>query len=498
MFTCDFSKRGNLPLWEFLYTEIKNAVISGLFSPDEKMPSKRTLASHLGISVITVAAAYNQLISEGWLYSIERRGFFVTNIRESVPEKTFRASRAEKIPAAGKIPERPETGNTAQKEKWFADFRDNSTALEKFPFSQWSKIIRKILHMPDSKVLSRCETAGLKELREEISSYLLRFRNIKASPERIIICPGTEYAYGMLVQILGRERIYAVENPGYRKTADVLRINGAVCCPVDMDKEGIRPDIIEKLNVSVIHVSPLHHYPTGRVMPVKRRMELLSWSMKNDGEDDAAKDRWIIEDDYDSEFRFTGKPLETLQSLSESSGRNRVIYINTFSKTLAPSFRISYIVLPETLLEDFSEKAGFFACAVPNLDQMALAEFMKNRNFETHILRMKNYYRTTRNNLITAIESGKLADISHIKEEDAGLHFLLTLDTDISGEKLKGKLAEEGINAALLSDYFHGKESAADFPEAADKTLVINYSGISRERIPAAVKRMEKALTPVR
>ena len=352
--------------------------------------------------------------------------------------------------------------------------------------------------MPDSKVLSRCETAGLKELREEISSYLLRFRNIKASPERIIICPGTEYAYGMLVQILGRERIYAVENPGYRKTADVLRINGAVCCPVDMDKEGIRPDIIEKLNVSVIHVSPLHHYPTGRVMPVKRRMELLSWSMKNDGEDDAAKDRWIIEDDYDSEFRFTGKPLETLQSLSESSGRNRVIYINTFSKTLAPSFRISYIVLPETLLEDFSEKAGFFACAVPNLDQMALAEFMKNRNFETHILRMKNYYRTTRNNLITAIESGKLADISHIKEEDAGLHFLLTLDTDISGEKLKGKLAEEGINAALLSDYFHGKESAADFPEAADKTLVINYSGISRERIPAAVKRMEKALTPVR
>lgn len=486
-----------MSLWEFLYTEIKNAVISGVFSPDEKMPSKRALAVHLGVSVITVAAAYAQLISEGWLYSIERKGFFVTNIRESMPEKNFRPIRPKKNSSGEKTSERTEPKPTKPEGKWFADFRDNSTALEKFPFSQWSKIIRKILRIPDSKLLSRCETAGLWELREEISSYLLRFRNIKAPPERIIICPGTEYAYGMLVQILGRERLYAVENPGYRKMADVLRINGAECRPVDMDQEGIRPDIIEKLNVSVIHVSPLHHYPTGRVMPVKRRMELLSWSMEKNPANGNPPGRWIIEDDYDSEFRFTGKPLETLQSLSEDSGGNRVIYMNTFSKTLAPSFRISYMVLPESLLEDFSKKTGFFACAVPNLDQMALAEFMKNKNFETHIIRMKNYYRTTRNNLIAAIEGGKLSGISHIKEEDAGLHFLLTLDTGLSGKKLKAKLAEEGINAALLSDYFHkGEQVKPDrFPGDADKTLVINYSGLGREKIPAAVKRMERALT---
>lgn len=519
-------------MWEHLYAELKEAIRGGVLSPAEKLPSKRALASHLGVSVVTVAAAYSQLISEGWLYSIERKGFFVTDM-ERFPQRAYgrrahgAAVRSES--EAKRIGGRSARGVERRGEPFFADFTDNSTALEKFPFSQWSLIIRKILRRPTSVLLSRSGIAGLPELRGEISSYLLRFRNIKVKPERIIVCPGTEYAYGMLVQILGRDKVYAVENPGYRKTAETLRANGAECRPVEMDADGIMPDTAEAYGVSVIHVSPSHHYPTGKIMPIKRRLELLSWgdtppkNIRKVSHPDgiratvprayATAGRWIIEDDYDSEFRFTGKPLETLQSLSEKSGGSRVIYINTFSKTLAPSFRISYIVLPERLAEEYPEKIGFLSCAVPNLDQLALAEFMANGNFETHIIRMKNHYRTTRNNLIAAIKGSALSGVSKITEADAGLHFLLALNTEISGDALREKLRTGGINAALLSDYFHpspkppygkthrpvnpyadGRGVSSETQREAERTLVINYSGLRREKITEAVRRMEKAL----
>lgn len=489
MFTCDFSKRGELPLWEYLCAGLKRAVSDGTFPPGEKLPSKRALAGHLGVSVITVAAAYSQLISEGWIYSIERKGFFAAPVAEMRPDFSRRVrSTAASRTRSGKA---GTTGGNRQ--AFFADFTGSSAAPEKFPFSRWSAIIRSILRDPPEKLLTRCGPQGLPELREEISSYLFKFRSIQAPPERIVVCPGTEYAYGMLVQLLGRERIYAVENPGYRKTAEALRIHGAQCRPAGMDGEGIRIDEAEACGASVIHVSPSHHYPTGKVTPLKRRLELLAWS--------AEGNRWILEDDYDSEFRFSGRPLESLQSLSENAGNRRVIYTNTFTRTLAPSLRISYIVLPETLAEEFRQKLGFLSCAVPNLDQMALARFMHDGNLETHILRMKNHYRTVRNNLIAAITNGRLGGAAKIREENAGLHFLLTLDTGLRGAALKQTLAESGIRVNLLADYFFpgvpdqtGYAGSGAPPEEAERTLVVNYSALGRERITPAVRRMEQAL----
>lgn len=491
MITVNFDERGDRGLCEYLYSSIKNQILQGILRADEKLPSKRSLASHLGISVITVQNAYGQLISEGYIYSIEKKGFFVTDILLGKSDSVFggtgngnlwgQGMSVNSVSAADLVDDSKTLApvNSIGESDFFTDFRSNSTSYEKFPFSLWAHTMRKVLNSGDEKLLQRVGVKGIYELRRSIADYLREFRNMNVKPEQLVIGAGTESLYSMVVQLLGQGKVYAVENPGYHKVAGVFRMNGAGTKPVMIDSQGINPAELEKICADVVHVSPAHHFPTGIVMPVRRRQELLAWA-------DGAPDRFIIEDDYDSEFRFNGKPLPTLQS-ADMGGR--VIYINSFSKTLAPSFRMSYMVLPENLLPDFDEKFGFYSCPVSAFEQYTLSEFIRDGFYGKHIIRMKNFYRNLRNELIRAMENSRISGKMIIKEEEAGLHFLLSVKSDESSDVIKNKLQKKNINLPLLRDFYYGTP-----PDDIENIFVINYSGIRKERIAETVKRIEEVL----
>ena len=473
MITLDFEKRGNKTLTDFLYTSIKNQIRDGVLKENEKLPSKRTLSEHLGISVITVQNAYSQLIDEGYIYSIEKKGFFVSDIARHLKKDDAENEHASKTSATQ--PPAP-----APTPSFFADFTSNAAVPGKFPFGLWSRTMRQVLASENDKLLKRTDVSGALELRQAICHHLKAFRNMDVSESQVIIGAGTESLYSMLVQFLGSNQIFAVENPGYHKAAEIFRLHGTKCVPVKIDENGIIVDELKKSGATVVHVSPSHHFPTGVIMNFKRRTELLQWAK-------LAADRFIIEDDYDSEFRFTGKPLPTLQSIDQNS---RVIYINTFSKTLSPSFRISYMILPQELAAEFSQKLGFYSCQVSSFEQYTLARFIEEGHYEKHINRMKNYYRSLRNNLITAIENSELSKVFTIHEENSGLHFLLTMKPKInslSAKNIQQKWKNTGINIQLLSDYFYDAK-----PSRGTESFVVNYSGIKRDNTSEIVRRMCK------
>jgi GntR family transcriptional regulator/MocR family aminotransferase len=332
--------------------------------------------------------------------------------------------------------------------------------------------MRQVLNSGDEKLLQRMTANGVLELRFAICQYLLEFRNMSVAPNQIVVGSGTEALYTMLVQLLGRNSVYAVENPGYKKVATVFEINGANYVPINIEKNGINIEDLEQSCANVIHISPSHHFPTGLVMPVRCRGELLDWAAKSEN-------RFIIEDDYDSEFRFNGKPLQTLQS---SDTNDCVIYINTFSKSLASTIRISYMVLPEALMERYKKELSFYSCTVSNFEQYTLAAFIEQGYFEKHINRMRNYYRTLRDQVMTSIKNHKLYSKVSIKEDDSGLHFLMSADTSFYDEELILRAENRGVNLSCLSSYYHKKE------EAPQHTFIINYSGLSGVNVERAVE----------
>ncbi len=478
MITISFENRGNCGLCEYLYNSIKNQIVQGALKSNEKLPSKRTLAQNLGVSVITVQNAYAQLISEGYIYSIEKKGFFVTDLKPFEKE-TENSSFSQTEENENKKNRCGRNLGKTEITEWFADFGSNSTSYEKFPFNLWSHKMRQVLNSGDEKLLLRVGVKGVFELRLAISRYLKEFRNMNVNPEQIVIGAGTENLYSMVVQLLGRNNLFAVENPGYQKVLYVCKLNGANAVPIKIDSQGIDINELENSKVNIVHVSPSHHFPTGIVMPIRRRQEILNWAQNSEN-------RYIIEDDYDSEFRFSGKPLPTLQSADKNG---KVIYINTFSKTLAPSFRISYMVLPQKLLPEFEQKIGFYSCPVSSFEQFTLAKFIDDGSYGKHIIRMKNFYRNLRNTLISAIQTSRFAKFCKIQEQESGLHFLLTIENNFSQAELVNRLNAQKINLPLLTDFYYTKNS----PDKTN-TFVVNYSGIKKSRIPEIVNRLEKAI----
>ncbi len=486
MITISFEDRGTHGLCDWIYSSIKKQILGGTLKPNEKLPSKRLLAENLGVSVITVQNAYGLLISEGYIYSIEKKGFFVTELN-AVKENDALRYNTEQYSGAPTFTEPNEKhresadthgGQNTKNPDWISDFTTNSTSFEKFPFSLWSHTMRQVLNSGDEKLLQRVEVKGAKPLRIALSNYLREFRNMKVHPDQIVIGAGTENLYTMLVQFLGRDKLFAVENPGYHKISAIFELNGAKTVPVKLDGHGMDVQELEKSGAQIAHVSPNHHFPTGIVTQVKRRQEMLQWVQ-------TAPNRLILEDDYDSEFRFNGKPLQTLQS-SDTSGK--VVYMNTFTKTLAPSFRISFMVLPQKILHRFEEKIKFYSCPVSSFDQYTLARFIDEGFYEKHITRMRNFYRNLRNTLIGSLQSSKLSKICSIHEEDAGLHFLLSIKSPHTAEELKKRFRDQKINIASLNDFFY-QDTATD-----EKTFIVNYSGIKKETISQTVKAMEAAI----
>lgn len=460
MLTYSFEDRGNESLYEFLYKRIKEDILAGTLKSGVKLPSKRALAKHLNLSTITVESSYNQLMAEGYLYSIPKSGFYVSDITSLKPLEAMRPERTRKEDAT--VP------------TYFADFTNNSTLADTFPFATWSKLNRNTMSDFARELMTRPPSAGIALLRESIADYLYQFRGISVSPEQIIVGAGTEYLYSILIQLLGRDKIYAVEDPGYQKITHIYEANGVSCAHVPMDQSGVMPSTLSSSGADILHISPSHHFPTGIVTPIGRRYELLAWV----GE---SSQRYIIEDDYDSEFRLTGKPIPSLQSI-DSAGK--VIYMNTFSKSLSSTIRIGYVVLPEALADKYNRELNFYACTVSNFDQYTLYQFIEQGYLEKHINRMRNYYRVQRNEILNCIRHQKHYDKVKIKEEHAGLHFLMEVDTKYSDEELIKRIADNGIHISCLSEYFYNKK------KSKKHTLILNYSGMEPGKIEEAIDRL--------
>lgn len=459
MLTYTLEKGGEVSLYEQLYRHIKHDILCGALDAGEKLPSKRALASHLQVSVITVKNAYEQLIAEGYITGVEKRGYFVCHMDRPLTPPTS-------VP-----PVEP-----AKEQAWFMDFIAGSAATEFFPFTTWAKLMRRTILERDTALLRSTPSTGAAELRCAIAEYLHQFRGMTVSPEQIIIGAGTETLYSLLVQLLGREKCYAVEDPGYSKIGRIYRSNQVSVQYVPLDEAGLSVEQLHRTEADVVHLSPSHHYPTGTVMPIARRRALLRWAAEGEG-------RYILEDDYDSEFRFVGRPIPTLYSVDE---RGCVIYLNTFSKTIAPSIRISYMILPPHLLSSYREKLGFYACTVSAFEQYTLASFLSEGHFEQHLSRMRKRYHQKRDAVIECIRRSELA--AEITEQDAGLHFLVHLDTSLSDEALRRRAAEQGLRLALLSDYY------ADPTAAPHHVLVVNYAGLAVEKLDEALRRLASVL----
>ncbi len=348
-----------------LYTFIRESIAQGIYSYGSKLPSKRQLAEKNGCSVITVEHAYALLAEEGYIESRERSGYYVIyNANDSYP--VGNAPGWQKITAASS----PETERREQMEK------------ELFPFSAFAKTMRSVLSFYGKRILSPSPNHGCEELRHALAAYLERSRKISVSPEQILIGSGAEYLYSMNIQVLGRHRIYALENPSYDKIQKVYEANQAKTDLLTMGADGIKTEELERTAAEVLHVTPFNSYPSEITATASKRAEYIRWAQKRHG--------FIIEDDFDSEFTLLSKPEDTLFSLAP---QKQIIYMNSFSKTIAPAIRAAYLVLPETLLAAYQEKIGFYSCTVPVFEQLVLAEFINGGHFERHINRIRRQRR---------------------------------------------------------------------------------------------------------
>lgn len=463
MLTYNLMNTGSDSLYEYLCKSIKNDILHGILKPGEKLPSKRVFAGNLGVSVITVENAYAQLIAEGYIYSISKRGYYVADFSNMMTEQKEGFIK-EMVPLTG--------GDTS----YFADFSSNQTSSDLFPFTIWSKVVREILSDSRVQLMTNSPCGGISALRESISRYLKDFRGMSVRPEQIIIGAGTEYLYGLLIQLLGSDKTYAVENPGYRKLEKIYRSCNVPCEWIPLDQAGICVSELEEREADVVHITPSHQYPTGIVMPISRRYELLGWASRK-------KERYIIEDDYDSELRLSGQPIPTLQSIDLSE---KVIYLNTFTKTLCSTARISYMILPQGLLSQFYEKLSFYSCTVSNFEQYTLARFIEEGKFEAHVNRLRNHYRRKRDFLLEALQKSSMRNMVSISGEEAGLHFLMTVHTNVPEATVMERARSKGIKLVALSDYYYGEKR----PE---NVYVMNYSSVDITKADEIMERLYRS-----
>ena len=440
MLTYDLSGKNK---YYSLYSKIRDDIICGNLKKGEKLPSKRALASNLSVSVITVQTAYEQLLAEGYIYSVERSGYFVSDVQGQTGVPPFEKTEEE-----------------GQSQKYALDLVSGSPPAELFPFSVWAKLMRRVLSEEGEHLLERVPCQGDMSLRREISAYLYRMRGVVAHPSRIVVGAGAEYLYGIIVQMVGRDKLFAVENPCYGKINSTYNLYGARCLPVPVRKYGADPDVVEHSSAHMLHLSPSHQFPTGAVMPAAVRSRLINWARLNGS--------YIIEDDYDSEFRLEGKPLQSMLGLCP----DRVIYINTFSKSLAPSMRMGYMVLPPELLKTFLSIFSRTANVVPLFEQKTLALMIGGGYFERHINRLKNYYRSVREEVVSAV--GSLPFPSEIMDTGSGLHLTVRFPSAQSDEQIKRVAYSKGINVRCLSDYLIAPE------KGYEKVAVINYGGLKK------------------
>lgn len=446
-------------LSQSLYQCIREDILSGRLAAGEKLPSKRALAEHLQISKTTVENAYYQLTAEGYLCSSAKRGYFIERVERRLPR------------SAPPLRPEPSSGSALP----LVDLSRGSAVPGLFPFSVWAKLGRRVLSERRQELLEPVPFQGTLALRQTIAQYLGEERGLSISPDNLVIGAGSEYLYGLLVRFFGPELRYGVEDPGFPKIRKIYRANNAQCIPIPLDGKGVQMSALEHEDIQVLHITPSHSYPSGQVTPLQRRQELLAWAEDRPG-------RYIIEDDYDCEFRFEGRPIPPLLSID---GGHRVIYLNTFSRSLAPSMRISYMVLPPELMAAFREKLGFFSCPVGGLEQYILASLIQEGYFQRHIARTRKICRRQRDDFLSLLAQFPVGKALLAEEKDAGLHFLLRLKLDRPQKAVLDALTGHGLTGVFLSQFYMGP-----VPPGEDKRLLVSCAVLT----PEVAKQAAEAL----
>ncbi|MDD4987458.1 MAG: PLP-dependent aminotransferase family protein [Candidatus Izemoplasmatales bacterium] len=449
MFTFYFDETSRINRYVQLTRHIRQLIMGDELKSGMQLPSRRQLAEHLRISVTTVDLAYQQLVAEGFVVSKPRSGFFVRDlIRLTSPN----------------FPDKEINHSTLKEQTSYKhDFKTNLVDPNYFPYMRLAKLEKETILDDIREKINEQDLFGYDPLRNEIASYLRRYRGIQADPAQILIGTGSETMVTLVRGIFGSDAVVALENPGVPRIQKLYEAYGIRTCPISIDSEGIHPDELVKNNCTLCHVTPSHQFPTGIVMPITRRLALLEWVNKSSS-------RFLIEDDYDSEFRFGGNPIPALSSLDREG---RVIYMNSFTKSMAPTLRINFLVLPPILVQRYRQVFLGFSSPVSLIAQVSLARFMKQGWFESHLNRMKQLYRQKRDRLIASLKTGLISDRIRIVGEDAGLHFLMEINADLHEKDVINAAQEAGIRIDGLS------ETALVPLQEKACTLVLGYSGLT-------------------
>ena len=449
-----------VPLYRQLYDFIKKEITDGVYPCSSRLPSKRRLSESLRCSQNTVSAAYQQLAAEGYIASRPRSGYYVSRIDGLVS-----------LPKA--VP--PPMGGGRPEDSCPFDFSYQGVDPEHFPFSAWRRITKEVISEYDPDLLRTGDPAGFPGLRAVIAGYLRQSGGVVCAPDQIVVSSGTEYLLQLLVQLFSEDDVFVIENPGYEKLGLLFRSSRARYRTAALDDCGMTPEAVRETGGNIACVTPSHQFPTGTIMPVSRRVQLLNWAVEK-------PDRWIVEDGYDSEFKYDGRPIPSLQSLDRGG---RVIYMGAFSKSLTPALRISYMVLPEPLLRRYREKLSFYICPVPTVEQKTLARFVEEGHFERHLNRMRTLYRQKREILVAALRAQ--LPVASIEGASAGLHLVLRVRNGMDETALVDAAKTAGVRVDGLSRYYDGP-----VPTGSDG-LLLGFATMTAGRIEEAVSRLQRA-----
>ncbi|KNZ42003.1 PLP-dependent aminotransferase family protein [Acetobacterium bakii] len=462
MITIHFKNQGQ-SLYEEIYEFIKNEIRSGHLKFNEKLPSKRSLAANLSVSVNTVDSAYGQLVAEGYLEAVPKKGFFVCEIDPYLHGDELHPVDIESL-------------QVNEDEKIKIDFSPNAIDSNLFPYDIFRKIFKSTFNEYDPNLLKRPDIQGDLGLRKALVKLLYHSRGVTCSEDQIVIGAGTDNLLQILGLIWGRDKRFVFENPVYLKAYTIVENMGNQVIPVDIDKKGIRIEPMEALSNIAIYVTPSHQFPLGMSMPIDRRIKLLNFSNQGEG-------AYIIEDDYDSEFRYNEKPLPSLQSIDKNG---KVIYMGTFSKSIAPSMRISYMVLPKPLLKLYLEISDEISSPVSSLEQKMIAEFIVSGSFEKHINKMRKVYKEKRMFLMDALN--QLEDKVRVTGENAGHHLLVQLKTGMSEALMCASALALGVKVYPISPYFINT-----VPKKYTSMVLLGYGSLSNDEIDEGIALLKKA-----
>jgi len=458
------------PLYQQLYDSLTEQMRTGRLRAGDRLPGKRSLARQLAVAVNTVDTAYQMLVAEGYLEARPRSGFFVPAHTGLLPQA-----------APGQPSGSPHEGPTAGGEREAApaaprfDLSTGAVDTALFPFRTWGRIQKELLYA-ESGLLRHGDRQGDGELRRELAGYLRAYRGVVCDPGQIVVGAGVEYLLGLLAQLL-RGSTAAVENPGYDRPRTILKNNGIPCRCVDIDGEGLDPQGLEESGAELCYVTPSHHFPTGVTMRLGRRAQLLRWAAAKPG-------RYILEDDYDAEFRFDMRPLPSLQGMGGGGGR--VVYLCTFSKSLAPSIRIACMVLPWELLGEYRRAFGSYSNTVSRFEQQTLRLFLEGGYFTRHLARMRGAYKGRMERLAAALE--ERFEAVRLSGRHTGLHLLLQLPEGPGEEAMIRRALEEGVRLKGLSEYYMERRE-----RCGDNCVILGYASLRDGEIGALAEALGRA-----